>query len=125
MLPSALRRRGALTLGVGLLLATSGVGLDASGTYRTRSRPPAIGSVDSERYLLGKEIFSGKREPSAADPSAQEAQQRRLAALAGQLPAKAGSNVALTALAGRLTARELDALEYYLAVRFKVHPGRL
>ena len=98
--------------------------LYASGSYSIRPpRPPSpVGATkdnDREKYELGKKIYSGKAhltaEPSADIRAQQEA---RLKALQSRLPESAQKKTDLTALAGRLTPAELDALEYYVNKRF-------
>ena len=107
------------------LLATPAA-LKASGSYSSRPpRPPALVAVPKdahrERYELGKKIYSGKARISA-EPKAdlKPAQQARLKTLQSRLPASAQKNTDLTALAGRLTPAEMDALEYYVNKRFSV-----
>lgn len=71
--------------------------------------------IDSAKYDLGKRIFTGKAKLGSATTPGDSA---RLAALQSRLPAKEQKKANLTALAGKLTAQELDALEYYVAQRF-------
>ena len=47
-------------------------------------------------------------------------QSEELEALAAALPVKAQRRSNLVALAGRLSAEELDALTYYVSIRYKV-----
>ena len=83
---------------------------------RYRSRGIACG-----RYRMGQRVFQGDlrgggggRDPLIAEEA------RLLAELEKQLPASARNRVELTALAGKLTAAQLEALEYYVAVRYKI-----
>lgn len=110
------------------LLALVATELFASGSYVTR--PPLPASHDSARYELGKAIALGraplpgvKTAPAGKLAGARqegEAQSRRLSALQDQLPGRIRSTMTLPALAGRLTEGQLEALEYYLRVRYKI-----
>ena len=100
--------------------------LEASGSYTSRPpRPPALirmtKDADKEKYELGKKIYSGKArltgQPAADAAKTQEA---RLRTLQARLPESAQKKTDLTALAGRLTAVEMDALEYYVNKRFPI-----
>ncbi len=76
--------------------------------------------MDSDKYSTGKKIFTDKAERkihSGADANSQKA---RLAELQGKLPKSAKEAQDLPALAGKLSAREMESLEYYLEKRFKV-----
>lgn len=94
----------------------------ASGSYSARPpRPPAKATGDKHehdaaKYELGKSIYNGKAN-LAATPSPVGAD-ARLAALQASLPANEAKKTNLTALSGKLTAAQLDALEYYVAHRF-------
>ena len=98
--------------------------LKGSGSYSYRPpRPPSViemtKDADRERYELGKKIYSGKARLSA-QPSMDTTKQQegRLRTLQGRLPESAQKKTDLTALAGRLTPVEMDALEYYVSKRF-------
>ena len=107
-----------------LVLAT-GLALSAvaSGTYN--ARPPRVpaaderAKIDRDKYALGQKIYSGKlkitAEPAAAE---QAAQSKRLSVLQARLPEKARRDINLTTLSGRLTAPQLEALEYYVTHRY-------
>jgi hypothetical protein len=69
--------------------------------------------VDASKYQLGKEIFTGKLQPATTQKSALEALQEKL-------PPEQQKNVRLPEMAGRLSAYEMDALGYYVAVRFRL-----
>lgn len=117
MQPNSKSPRTVITLA--LLLALP-VALCASGTYTARPpRPAAPGQaqkMDSAKYDLGKRIYNGKATLTAAPaPAGAEA---RLAALQARLPAGEQKKTNLPALGGKLTAEQLDALEYYVGQRF-------
>jgi hypothetical protein len=109
-----MRQATVLVLALGLCLASAW----ASGSYT--AKPPRPGQVDHARYHLGKQVFSGKLdlpEASSGDPAAQRGV---LEDLAARLPEKVRQQAQLTRLAGRLSREQLDALEYYLTVRFRL-----
>jgi len=89
----------------------------ASGSYcACMPKPPAkAGKVDRDKFDLGQKVFNGKTAPATGDASAQRT---RLAALQTQLPEKVAKKKDLTALAGKLTDSQLDALEYYVKERY-------
>lgn len=76
--------------------------------------------MDDGKYAAGKAVFTGKA-PLTRNAAASKQQRARLQALAQQSGA-AGAN--LPALAGRLTAEQLDALEYYVARRYPAAVAR-
>lgn len=97
----------------------------ASGTYNARPpRPPKVEGdgrsiAERDKYALGKKVFTRKADKLAVQPQAnREAQQKRLAELQARLPASTQKKVNLPALAGKLTAEELDALQYYVSKRY-------
>jgi hypothetical protein len=93
----------------------------ASGSYSGRPpQPPAktgeAMKMDRDKYALGKNVFEGSSmTPGGGNADAQMA---RLKAAQTQLPADAAKMKDLPALAGKLSAAQLDALEYYVAQRF-------
>ena len=89
----------------------------ASGSYAPPSRP-LIATIDVERYHRGKQIFTGEA-PSESAGSASD-HQTRLAALQQKLPPQVQRSVDLQKFAGKLHDDQLDALEYYLSVRYKI-----
>ena len=95
----------------------------ASGSYNARPpRPPAgkDAAMDSDKYATGKKIFTDKAERKSHPGADGNSQKARLIVLQGKLPKSATEAQDLPALAGKLSARELEALEYYLEKRFKV-----
>jgi hypothetical protein len=93
----------------------------SSGSYTPRPpQPPARVTEDSGKYELGKAIFLGSALlliPSGAEKTVQRV---RLADLQEKLPARVRKNVHLAGLAGKLTPVQLQALEYFIKVRYKV-----
>jgi hypothetical protein len=108
-----------------LLLTLAGIFLpsvlQASGSY-TSSAPRPTGAIDQARYNLGKQIYSGKMQLPAQSSAAElEQQQReRLGSLQLRLPEKVQKKVQLTHFAGRLDPEQLEALEYFLSIRYKL-----
>jgi hypothetical protein len=93
----------------------------ASGSYANRPPPPPVSvSVDSNKYNLGKQVYSGKAPlgTSSSDLAAQQGP--RLKELQDKLPKAAQKNTNLPDLAGKLTPGQMSALQYYLEVRYKV-----
>ena len=101
-----------------LLLAAGAEAALASGTYSSRPPQPRAEkkSMDRAKYSLGQRLFDGKVKPEAqADADAQRA---RLTTLQARLPERVGKKKELPTLAGKLTAEQLDALEYYVQERY-------
>ncbi|MDP3073189.1 MAG: hypothetical protein Q8N18_23045 [Opitutaceae bacterium] len=91
----------------------------ASGSYSNRPpRPPAAASakMDQEKYTLGQKVYEGSAMTAGGGDAA--AQTPRLTALQAKLPADAAKMKNLVALAGKISATQLDALEYFVAQRF-------
>jgi hypothetical protein len=95
----------------------------ASGSYSGRPpKPPAKSGdgmamkMDREKYALGQKVYEG----SAMTPGGGNAdvQMARLKAAQMMLPADAMKMKDLPALAGKLSAAQLEALEYFVAQRF-------
>lgn len=96
------------------------LGLIASGSYISRlPQPPAQGAkgakVDKAKYDLGQKVFNGKTAPGEGNATAQRT---RLEALERQLPSSVAAKKDLSALAGKLTDEQLDALEYFVKERY-------
>ena len=114
-----------LTCPLLLLCCALPLGARASGSYTARPpRPPVekepATAIDNDKYALGKNIFTGKAKlkPNADANAAQ--QEIKLKELAGRLPQPVKEAEKLPALAGKLSGKELEALEYYLAQRYKL-----
>jgi hypothetical protein len=91
----------------------------ASGSYPGRPpQPPS--KVDAAKYNLGKQIYTGKAALGAPSANLAAQQSPRLTELQGKLPTSAQNDVKLPELAGKLNATQMEALEHYLYVRFKV-----
>jgi hypothetical protein len=91
----------------------------ASGTYSARPIRPPVSAVDANKYNIGKHIFSGKYDPGKP-PGAAAAQTPRLKALQEKLPKSVQKTRDLPALAGKLSNEQMQSLEYYLGVRYKI-----
>lgn len=94
---------------------------------RFNSRHPALSTTPAPQikiaeipYNLGKALFSGKYnfgKPKLTAVNAAEKKQR-LVILQKALPQREREKMNPAGLAGQLTDREMNALEYYLTVRF-------
>jgi hypothetical protein len=108
-----------------LILGATSSPAFASGSYPPN--PPRLGGaalarIDATAYNLGKTLFLDRLDLPSAPPAGAnpEANRARLAAAQGLLPARVAAQVDLTALAERLTAEQVDALLYYIGIRFRV-----
>ena len=101
----------------------------ASGTYPPappRLQSEVVRSIDPEAYNLGKSIYNGRANlttaGSANQPGATAAEQR-LAKVVAQIPERARAKLDVPQLARSLDAASVDALLYYLALRFRLTEG--
>ncbi|MCU0794213.1 MAG: hypothetical protein MUE42_15495 [Opitutaceae bacterium] len=96
----------------------------ASGSYPPN--PPRLGGaalaqIDARAYNLGKSIFTSRLTLPATTVAVDSAANRtRLAAAQSVLPDRVRSEIDLPALAERLDAAQVDALLYYIGIRFRV-----
>jgi hypothetical protein len=95
----------------------------ASGSYGGRPpQPPAKSAdgmamkMDQEKYALGQKVYEGS--VMTAGGGNADAQLARLKAAQMKLPADAMKVKDLPSLAGKLSAAQLEALEYFVAQRF-------
>jgi len=92
----------------------------ASGSYSGRPpKPPAAGGemkMDREKYGLGQKVYEGRMKLMGGGDAG--AQMERLKMAQAKLPADAMKVKDLPALAVKLSAVELDALEYFVSQRF-------
>lgn len=113
------QRRLLLTLGLATACLLPALHAGASGSYTARPpQPGAYGAPDRARYELGQRIFDGKLAPEAAADVDAAAQSERLARLEARLPQEVAASKNLKALAGKLTAEQLEALEYFVDERY-------
>jgi hypothetical protein len=90
---------------------------DKAQTTATNAAPTVVAE---EPYNRGKALFAGNYKlgrPKLTPANVAEKMQR-LVALQKMLPATAGGKLNSTELSKRLTDREINALEYYLRMRF-------
>ena len=97
--------------------------VQASGSYTARPPRPLLkgepgAKIDAEKYELGKRIYTGKVKPGELQAAVATAQEGRLRELQAQLPERESKKTDLSSLAGKLSAEQLDALEYYVHQRF-------
>ena len=102
------------------LLGAAVVPAFASGSYSGRPpKPPTAGGemkMDREKYGLGQKVYEGQMKFMGGGDAG--AQMDRLKMAQSKLPADAMKMKDLPALAGKLSAAELDALEYFVSQRF-------
>lgn len=111
-----------LLVGASGLLVISG-DLNSSGGYSggvgiNTDKP---GGMDRELYELGKSIYAGKISRNQMDSSIEIEQIKRLARIQGSLPRVEQSRVDLMKYAGKLSERDLSALEHFVGIRFNAH----
>ncbi len=104
-----------------LLATATTVPALASGSYSGRPpKPPAQSGgemkMDREKYGLGQKIYEGDAHLMGGGEA--DAQMTRLKMVQAQLPSDAAKMKDLVSLAGKLSAQELDALEYFVKQRF-------
>ncbi len=97
----------------------------ASGSYPPN--PPRLGGtalaqIDARAYNLGKTLFTDRltlpdTPPAGANPAANLA---RLTDVQARLPERVRSEVDLPALASRLDGEQVNAIIYYIGIRFRV-----
>jgi hypothetical protein len=113
------KMRNQLGLLVVIAALCSPLSLLASGSYcACMPKPPPkgqAGKVDRDKFDLGQKVFSNRMALAQGDAAAQRP---RLQALQAQLPEKVAKKKDLTALAGKLSDQQLEALEYYVAQRY-------
>jgi hypothetical protein len=104
---------------LGLILAWPSTVL-GSGSYSYRPSRGASG-VDMAVYHRGKQIFTGQaRLDNGASPIPASHQEECLSKLQALLPQQARGSANLPQLAGKLSADQFKALEYYLGVRYRI-----
>lgn len=91
----------------------------ASGSY-VRPSSHRAGLDDYSKYELGKNVSQGRVALPDAEDERLEHQYEILMDLDRQLPRNTRSRLDLPALAGRLDSAQLDAVRYYLRVRYRV-----
>ena len=90
-----------------------------SGSYSYRPSR-ALGAIDSAKYHRGKQIFTSQVRHDKGSPPPALQQEGRLAELQALLPQQVQGSVNLLQLAGKLSADHLEALEYYLSIRYRI-----
>ena len=107
----------AVVLGLMLVWPHTALG---SGSYSYRPSRGASG-IDMAAYHRGKQIFTGQaRSDNGASPLPASQQEECLSKLQALLPQHARGSANLSQLAGKLSADQLKALEYYLGVRYRI-----
>jgi hypothetical protein len=108
-----------LTLATALLVGgATPLPVEASGSYPGPGIRPAV-RVNTPKYELGKAVFNGKATMAAGAGNA-EVQGEKLKAWQQALPVAAAKTVNLPALAGKLTTEQIEALQYFLEIRYNL-----
>jgi len=102
-----------------ILFTISFTSLQSSGGMGGGGGPIPQGK-DREKFHLGKAIYNQEIEVTPMDPSKEVLQAERLEYLQGSLPNPEKKRVTLPNYAGKLTELQLDALEYFISIRFNV-----
>jgi hypothetical protein len=93
--------------------------LDASGGFGG-----GVGQItqanDREKFHLGKAVYNMEIELPEKNTALETFQSERLEYLQGSLPNPEKKRINLPELAGRLTSIQLEALEYFISIRFNV-----
>ena len=90
-----------------------------SGSY-SHKLSRASSAINAAKYHRGKQIFTGQVRLDNGSPTSAPQQGERLAELQALIPQPAQSAVNLPQLAGKLSADHLEALEYYLSIRYRI-----
>lgn len=76
---------------------------------------------DRDKYHLGKAVFQKELDFKETIPASQiKENEDRLEFLQGSLPNTEKRRTDLTELSGKITKEQLEALEYFLSVRFNI-----
>jgi hypothetical protein len=78
------------------------------------------GERDKEKFHLGKAVYNEEIELLSEDNTKSTSQRARLDFLQNALPNPEKKRVKLVGLAGKLSDKQLDALEYFLTIRFNI-----
>ncbi|GBF50681.1 hypothetical protein LPTSP4_22080 [Leptospira ryugenii] len=92
----------------------------ASGGFSGGGVGQVTQAKDREKFHLGKAIYNLETELGQVDPNKVNAQTEKLEFLQGALPNSEKKRVNLLDLAGKLTDEQIQALEYFISVRFNV-----
>ena len=109
-----------MLLMVTLLCSTIKPPAEASGTYRPNLiRSGSKGKIDTTKYITGKKLFTGTTTLQER-PETTELVAPKLKALQEALPGAVKRTIDLNGMAGKLTTIQMEALEYYIAIRFRI-----
>ena len=103
---------------LGLILAWPLTAL-GSGSY-SHKLSRASSATNTAKYHRGKQIFTGQARYDNGSPAPIAQHEERLKELQALLPQEAQGSVNLPQLAGKINADHLEALEYYLSVRYRI-----
>lgn len=94
--------------------------LSASGSYRSKAPGGAARKIDSQKYDFGKKIFNREMKLGPTVEETFHEQDKLLMSWQKQLPLVTRRRTKLSEFAGRLNAPQLDALKYYLSIRYRI-----
>ncbi len=95
--------------------------LSASGGFSGGGVQQIPQGQNREKFHLGKSVYNQEIPlPTTVDKKLEDSQSERLEYLQGALPNADKKRVYLPDLAGKLTSEQLEALEYFVSVRFNV-----
>jgi len=103
-----------------LLTLTISVGplaLRASESYPPTSKQQQA-DLDAAKFELGQKIFTGKLKLPEADAKLVETQAPKMKKLQEMLPKESQEKAKLPSLAGRLSEKQLAALEHFVQKRY-------
>ncbi len=106
----------AVVLGLILVWPLTALG---SGSY-SHKLSRASSAINAAKYHRGKQIFTGQARYDNGSSTPASQHEARLKELQALLPQEAQGSVNLPQLAGKLRADHLEALEYYLSVRYRI-----
>ncbi len=75
---------------------------------------------DREKYHLGKAIYNSEITLGSVSSSVEKEQLDKLEFLQGSIPNTEKRRVNLPELAGKLSNEQLEALEYFISIRFNI-----
>ena len=90
-----------------------------SGSYSYRASK-ALSAINTAKYHRGKQIFTGQARLDNELSTSASQQEERLKELQALLPQNAQGLANFSQLAGKMSSDHLEALEYYLSIRYRI-----
>lgn len=91
----------------------------SSGSYGGKAITPGK-KIDRAQYTLGKSVFKGKATFEEQSQDQAQKQEALLADLEKAIFEKTKRKVALKHLAGKISQKQYEALQYYISIRFRI-----